>query len=401
MHCLIVQTQTSPDPEHTPTSDYQDGKSFQVDAAGHAFTFYPAGSDRLAALIDHIDCAQQRLDLFYYEFQDDGAGRKVLDALVGAAQRDVEVSLIIDAFGSDAPEEFFEPLVKAGARFAVFRADWNVRYLLRNHQKFAIADNARVMTGGANISDQYYNPPAQNGWCDLGVAIEGPVAQRFSEWFALLSDWTRSNGSQLRRIRRLVRQWDAGDGDVQLLLGGPLMRRAHWSYRFKRDMRHAQRLDTVTAYFGPPGSFRRAMARVAQQGQVRKVTAGKSDIDGTIDVARLYYKKLLRAGASISEFQPSKLHMKLLVVDDLSYFGSANLDRRSIRINVELMVRVKDQALADRLRAMIDHLESASQPIDRDWYARNAGFWTRLRWRFFHWVSLADYRLSRSAIPRE
>lgn len=391
-----VTNETAPDPHKTATSDYKDSDSFQVEAANHVFTFYPSGSDRLAALLDHIECAQLSLEIFYYQFQDDGAGQKVRNALVQAAYRGVAVSLMIDDFGSDAPDDFFAPLVEAGGQFSVFSANWNVRYLVRNHQKFAIADGARVMTGGANISDQYYNPPTENGWCDLGMAIEGEVAERFAEWFSLLSQWIKSTGSQFRRIRRLIRDWDPGSGEVQLLMGGPLVRRSHWSYRFKQDLAQASQLDMVTAYFGPPGSFRRAMARVAKRGNVRMIAAGKSDLHGSIDAARLYYKRLIQSGASIFEFQPSKLHMKLLLVDDQSYFGSANLDRRSIRINVELMVRVKDQALADRLRKLVGHLESASIPIDRDWYASNASFLTRLRWRFFHWLSIADYRVARS-----
>ncbi|QFT75946.1 phosphatidylserine/phosphatidylglycerophosphate/cardiolipin synthase family protein [Erythrobacter sp. THAF29] len=388
----------TPDPDRSPTSNYQDADSFQIEAKEHVFTFYPRGSDRFAALLDHIEKAQDTLRVFYYMFQHDEAGKTVRDALVAAVKRGVDVHLIIDAFGSDAPDHFFDPIVEAGGRFDVFSARWSVRYLVRNHQKFVIADGARVMTGGANISDHYYKPPEENGWCDLGVAIEGAVAKQFCDWFALLREWTESDGSQFRRIRNMVKEWDPGDDEpVQLLLGGPLVREGHWAYRFKKDMVKGQRLDLVTAYFAPPGSFRRIMARLAARGRARLITAGVSDIEATIDVARLYYKRLLKAGAKIREFQPCKLHMKLLVVDDKSYFGSANLDRRSIRINVELMVRVRDETLAERLREFIDHLERASVHIDDEWYRRHSSFFTRLRWRFFHFVNLADYTIARTA----
>ncbi|GMN01997.1 phosphatidylserine/phosphatidylglycerophosphate/cardiolipin synthase family protein [Erythrobacter sp. MTPC3] len=385
----------APDPSKTPTSDYRDSDSFQVEAQGHAFTFYPAGSDRLEALIDHIDKTERTLDVFYYMFQDDSSGQMVLDALVAAAKRGVKVALIIDDFGSDAPASFFDPLVEAGGDFKVFSADWNVRYLIRNHQKFAVADNVRVMTGGSNVSDHYYNPPEDNGWCDLGVAIEGDIAERFTEWFKLLHEWTHGSGSQLRTVRKMVRNWDPGEGKVQLLMSGPLVRRSHWAYRFKKDLAKAKRLDLVTAYFGPPLSIRRQIRKLARRGKARLVTAGKSDIDATIYVARLFYKRLLKAGAKIVEFQPCKLHMKLLIADDASYFGSANLDRRSIRINIELMVRVEDEALAERLREFIGHLENASVHVDDKWYAEHNRFFNRLRWRFYHMISLLDYRVAR------
>ncbi|MEL7444566.1 MAG: phosphatidylserine/phosphatidylglycerophosphate/cardiolipin synthase family protein [Pseudomonadota bacterium] len=393
-----MDMQKAADPAKTPPSTYKDADSFQVQAAEHAFTFYPRGSDRLAALIDHIECAQCSLYMFYYMFQHDDSGTQVRDTLVSAAKRGLDVHLIIDAFGSDAPDHFFEPLVAAGARFSVFAADWNVRYLIRNHQKFAIADGVRVMTGGANISDHYFDTPQNNGWCDLGVAIEGSVVQQFVRWFALMRAWTEGEGSQFRRIRKMVNRWDPGEGPVQLLVGGPLVRRGNWAWWFKKDLVHGSRLDTVSAYFSPPGSIRRLIARLAVRGDARLVTAGKSDIGATIDVARLHYKKLLRAGARIFEFQPCKLHMKLLVVDDISYFGSANLDKRSVRLNVELMLRVQDEGLADQLRTFIDTLEGASMEVDDQWYSEQATFWNRLKWRLTYLVSLADYRVTRGLI---
>ncbi|BDI59475.1 phospholipase D-like domain-containing protein [Qipengyuania nanhaisediminis] len=377
--------------------EYCDSDPFEVSACDHCFRFYPSGADRLDALLDHIASAERTLDVFYYMFQDDDSGTKVRDALASAAARGVSVSLVIDDFGSDAPAEFFEPLTRAGGKFAVFLADWNVRYLIRNHQKFAIADNARVMTGGSNVSDHYYNPPEENGWCDLGVLIEGEIAKKFSEWFALLEDWTRSKGSQFRRIRNMIRNWDPGDGKVKLLMGGPFLRRSHWAYRFKQDLADARRLNAVTAYFGPSRSFRRAIAKVAMRGKARLVLAGKSDLEGTIFVARLFYRRLIKAGVRLLEFQPCKLHMKLIVVDAFSYFGSANLDRRSTRINIELMVRVEDEELAARLREFIDYLSEATVEADEQWYRENSGFFHRLRWRMYHMLSLADYRLARAA----
>ncbi|MEM8725342.1 MAG: phosphatidylserine/phosphatidylglycerophosphate/cardiolipin synthase family protein [Pseudomonadota bacterium] len=394
-----MATTDTPEPALTPQSNYQDADSFRVDAQGHAFTFYPRGSDRLAALIDHIECAQCSLYIFYYMFQHDGAGTRVRDALVEAVKRGVEVHLIIDAFGSDAPDHFFDPLVEAGGNFSVFAARWNVRYLIRNHQKFVIADGERVMTGGANVSDEYFDTPENNGWCDLGVAVEGPVVDRFVRWFALLRAWVEGEGSQLRLLRRMVKNWDAGDGAVQLLVGGPLVRKGNWSWRFRQDLGAGRRLDTVSAYFSPPRSIRRLMARLAQRGEARLITAGKSDIDATIDVARLLYKKLLRSGAEIYEYQPSKLHMKLLIVDDVCYFGSANLDKRSVRINVESMIRVEDAALAQRLRSFVDHLEGTSIHVTDEWYAEQATLFNRFRWQLTYWIALADYRVT-SALNR-
>lgn len=379
---------------------YCDPEPFNVDAAGHGFTFFPHGQDRLKALIDLIATAQASVQVFYYLFDSDASGTAVRDALVAAAARGVAVDLIVDDFGNDAGAAFFEPLTQAGGRFAIFSPKWGTRYLVRNHQKFAIADEARVMTGGANVSDHYFAPPAENGWCDLSVAITGPVVAAFVRWFGLLDDWVASEAAgrvtRLRRLRAIVKEWDGGDGPVRLLVGGPLVRRGHWAWVLRQDLIGARRLDTVSAYFAPPRSFRRQFAQVARRGEARMIMPGRSDIAAAIDMARLHYAKLLRAGVRIAEFGVCKLHMKLLVVDDASYVGSANLDKRSFRINLELMVRVEDAGLAARLRELIDHLETAGEAITPAVYAGKATVLARMRWRVAYWLSLADYRISRA-----
>jgi cardiolipin synthase len=381
-------------------AEYRDPDPFHLAAAGHGFTFYPHGQDRLRALVEEIDSAAASLRVFYYLFDADASGTMVRDALIRACERGVMVDLIVDAFGNDAGEAFFAPLTEAGGHFAIFSPKWGTRYLVRNHQKFVIIDEVRVMTGGANVSDHYFATPADNGWCDLSVLIEGPVVQQFTRWFALLKSWVAGEAAgrtrQLRALRDIVKDWDGGDGPVRLLVGGPLVRKGHWAWVLRKDLITARRLDAVSAYFSPPRSFRRLIARIGQRGQARLIMAGKSDIGAAIDMARLLYGPLLRARVRIAEFQPCKLHMKLLVVDDVSYVGSANLDKRSFRINVELMVRVEDAGLAARLREFIDHLEASSEAITPAWYARHSTFFTRMRWQIAYWLNMADYRISKA-----
>ncbi|MCM0000576.1 MAG: phosphatidylserine/phosphatidylglycerophosphate/cardiolipin synthase family protein [Erythrobacter sp.] len=385
-------------PERAP--DYCDLDPFSLTAAGHDFTFYPHGQDRLKALVALIESAQTSLAVFYYLFDSDTSGTMVRDALVAAARRGVKVDLIVDDFGNDAGAEFFDPLVEAGGSFAIFSPKWGKRYLVRNHQKFTIADEARVMTGGANVSDHYFAIPAENGWCDLSVLIEGPVAAQFTRWFGLLQSWVanevQGRTRKLRALRDIVKDWDGGDGPVRLLVGGPLVRQGHWAWVLRKDLVGATRLDTVSAYFSPPRSFRRLFARIGRRGQARMIMAGKSDIAAAIDMARLLYGKLLRARVKIFEFAICKLHMKLIVVDDVAFVGSANLDKRSFRINVELMVRIEDAAVAAAMRNLIDHMAEASEPITPAWYARHSTFLNRLRWRVAYWLSLADYRISKA-----
>lgn len=369
---------------------------FEVEAHGNQFEFLPDGTHRFDALLSMIDRAERSIDMLYYMFQDDEAGRTVRDKLVEAQKRGVAVQLVVDRFGTDATEKFFRPIVDAGGEFAVFNPRWNVRYLIRNHQKMTIIDRKIAILGGFNISEHYFNPPEENGWADLGVVVHGPVVEDICEWYGLVSDWTKAKSAQYRAIRTIVRDWQPGKGGVRFLVGGPTRIPSNWNLNVKRDLGRASRLDMVMAYFSPPRSFRRQIRKIAKRGDARLIMAGKSDNGATIGAARATYGAMLRAGVNIYEFQPCKLHMKLLVIDDVVYFGSANFDHRSIRVNMELMVRVESAEMAEKVRAMIDTMEASSTQITKKDHRRAGGLFRRFRW-YLSWflVSTLDYTVSR------
>src|SRR3546814_10079730 len=117
------------------------------------------------------------------------------------------------------------------------------------------------------------------------------------------------------------------------------MRISDWS----SDVCSSDLLDMAMAYFSPGQGMLRRLGRVARRGRARFVMAGKSDNPATIGASRLLYGYLLRKTATIWEYRPCRLHMKLIVVDDVVYIGSANFDVRSLFVNVELMVRIADE----------------------------------------------------------
>ncbi|WP_343042306.1 phosphatidylserine/phosphatidylglycerophosphate/cardiolipin synthase family protein [Pontixanthobacter rizhaonensis] len=384
-------------PDTASSLEYSDPSPFSVDAQGTAFTFLPSGRDRLQMLLDVITQAQTSLRVFYYMFQDDGAGRQVRDALADAAKRGVDVRLLVDRFGTDASDGFFAPIIEAGGSFAVFSAKWSRRYFIRNHQKMVVADKETALVGGFNVSEHYFAPPSENGWTDLGVRMVGGATEPLCDWFENLWSWATDGTSQFRAVRQLVRDWEPGDGPVQLTVGGPTRAPSNWARRVKRDLIRAKRLDLVMAYFSPPLSFRRLIKRIAKRGAARLIMAGKSDNGATIGAARALYGGMLRKGADIYEFQPSKLHMKLIVIDDITYFGSANFDHRSIRLNLEMMFRVEDAALAQRMREFIDDLADASQHVTYAVHKQRSNPWTQLKWRLgWFLVTTLDYTVTRS-----
>ena len=150
------------------------------------------------------------------------------------------------------------------------------------------------------------------------------------------------------------------------------------------------------AYFSPPRSIRRLIRVLSRKNRAKLVMAGKSDNTTTIGASRALYGALLRDDVEIYEFDACKLHTKLLVVDNVTYFGSANFDLRSIRLNLELMVRIEDADLAARMRKAIAHMEEGSNRITRLWHHQNATIINRIRWRLsWFLVSVLDYTVAR------
>jgi cardiolipin synthase len=373
-----------------------DPPPFSVEAQGLSLTFYPGGRDRLEALIALIDGARAQLKLAFYIFATDECSVRVRDALVAAARRGVDVRLIVDGFGALAGREFFAPLIEAGGTFYCFIAKWTRRYLIRNHQKIVLADGKAAMLGGFNIENAYFAPPAEDGWTDLAFTVEGPVVDRIGDWFDELEDWTAHREAQFRAIRRKVHNWNGGSGPVQVLVGGPSRHLSSWARAVGHDLLDGERLDMTMAYFSPPRRLQKRIRRIAAKGQTRLLFPAKSDNGATIGAARALYKKLLRDGARIWEFQPCKLHTKLIVLDDTVYLGSANFDMRSLFLNLEIVLRIEDAGLAERLREYFAHHLPASEEITPELHASRATWYNRLRWRLsWFLVAVVDYTVSR------
>ena len=365
---------------------------FTID--GNRLTLLSGGRERLDALIALIDGAKSSLRLLYYIYADDEAGRTVRDALDRALKRGVTVAMILDGFGSSAPPDFFASLEEAD--ICRFLPHVGRRYLLRNHQKLVLADEEIAIIGGFNIEASYFDD--DGGWRDLGLVIEGPAAARLTGYFDALRRWTHRERAPLRALRRALSRWSGSydAGSVCWLLGGPTRRLSPWAKAIRGEITHATRVDMIAAYFAPTMRMLRTIEGVARrQGSARIVTAAKSDNNATIAAARHTYHRLLKRGVKVYEYQPTRLHTKLFVIDDVVHLGSANFDVRSLFLNLEIMLRIEDKAFADHMRAYIDGEIANSREITRATHEQ-ASWWDRWRWSWAYWlVAVVDGKVTR------
>lgn len=383
-------------PHHAAMPHRPATPSFTVD--GNRLTMLTEGPERLEALLELIGSARHSLRVLYYIYVDDAAGAAVREALIEAAARGVKVSLIVDGLGSEhaASRHFFDPLAEAGIDMCRFVPRWGRRYLLRNHQKLALADEARVIIGGFNIEDSYFGTVDQAAWRDLGLLVEGPEAARLVGYFDALARWTKRAKPPIRALTRTLRNWSQARGTARWLLGGPMRRLSPWARELKRDMERAQSIDLIAAYFAPTPGMTNRLDRAGKRGQVRLVLPSKLDHGAAIWAARFSYAGLLRKRVRIYEYQPTKLHTKLFVIDDIVYIGSANFDIRSMFLNLELMLRIEDPAFAAHVRGYVEGEIANSEAITPALYKVRTGPWTRFRQMVAYFVmAVLDYNVTR------
>ena len=360
--------------EQAPAPPQADSETDDISMmlAGNRLRLITQGTALREALIDLIEGARNSLKLYYYIFSADGSGQLVRDALVAA-----------------------------GAPFERFGTRRSTRYLIRNHQKMAIADDRRLMIGGFNIEDGYFGIPADDCWCDLGLMIEGDQVEAMTRWYGQLWRWVSTRKQRFRTLRRMVRGGQEllhrkADDPFHWLIGGPTRRLSPWAKVVKHDMEQARRVDMVAAYFSPGRGMLKRIGRAAQRGGARIIVPARSDNGATVAASRLLYGPLLKRRVEIAEYQPHKLHMKLFVIDDAVFIGSANFDMRSLFLNLEVMLRIEDQDFATAVRGMIDRQAAQSRTITLEAHRASRTPLTLIKqWISYLLVGVLDYTVTR------
>jgi cardiolipin synthase len=341
------------------------------------------GDEAFPAMLAAIDAAHESVRLETYIYSDGELGRAMLAALLRAQQRGAKVKVLVDALGSlSLPKGFFSTLTTAGGEVRVFNPIALNRVAIRNHRKLLVCDDQIAFIGGFNISQEYVGDGITRGWRDLGLRFEGELAKdlavSFDEMFAL-ADFRHK---RMIRLRPTKQKRTIISGNEQLLLGGPgrgwnPIRRA-----LHKDLKHARQAQIIEAYFLPTWRIRRALTRIARTGgDVSLILAGKSDVALSQLAAHSLYRRLLKAGTRIQEYQPQILHAKLLIFDNAVYVGSANLDPRSLSINYELMVRFEEPQMGAEARQIFAEVSQHTQSIELAAWKRSRSLWTRFKER--------------------
>lgn len=337
-----------------------------------------------------IGAARESVRLETYIYSDGKIGRQFLEALTAAARRGVRIHILVDAFGSWLlPNNFFQPLIALGVKVRQFNPLHFWRFGVRDHRKLLVCDDTTIFIGGFNIADEYNGDGVTNGWCDIGFRMENEILARslaasFDELFVLAS-FRRKPLMRLRAFKRKRKFQKTPAGTP--LFTHPGRGASPFQAALYQDLSRARDVRILSAYFLPTRRVRQDLVRAAWRGaRVQLILAGKSDVLISQLAARSLYRRLLKAGVEIYEYQPQVLHAKLILADDITYVGSSNLDIRSLNLNYELMLRLEDKAAASSAREIFENILKHSQKIELHQWQRAHTFWRHWKHHWAHFL---------------
>ncbi len=336
-------------------------------SAGNRLTPLIDGDAAYPEMLASIDAAEASIGLATYIFDDDHAGRLFLDALARAAERGVQVRVLVDAVGARySMSNMTARLARRGVTSAEFLPTllpWRMSYLnLRNHRKVMVVDGTTAFAGGMNIRVGHMlatqpRHPVQ----DVHFRVDGPVVGQLLR--AFVDDWAFTTSEYLDGNAWAAQPICAGTAVARGLACGPDEDFDRLAWVILGALSIARRsVQIVTPYFIPDQRLITALQVAALRGVAIDVVlpaVGNLRLVQWAATAQLW--QLVGQGIRVWLSPPPFDHTKLMVVDGhWSLIGSANWDPRSLHLNFELCVEVYDRAFAATLEATVtDKIKTA------------------------------------------
>jgi cardiolipin synthase len=341
-------------------------------------TFYEAELEAILA-------AKRSVNLEAYIFQKGEIAQRFVNALTERARAGVTVNVVLDGVGSAGiRKSFFSDLKKAGGNVVWYNGlKWNKlpHYNNRTHRELLVVDGRIAFIGGAGVADHWFKGKEKHPrWRDTMVKVEGDAVPHLQATFA--ENWLEACGEVLVGPDYFVRREGESKGDFLVVNSTPSGGGATRARMlFQVLLASATRtIHITTPYFLPDRSVIDELVRaVRERGvEVTVLVPGKrSDHMLTRSSSRHAYGKLLRAGASIYEYEPSMIHAKILLIDGIwGVVGSTNFDNRSFGINDEVNLAARDSHFAVRLQEdFAKDLANSRKVTYEEWKRRPV--WTR------------------------
>ena len=330
------------------------------------------------AMLEAIRSAKETITFETFIYWSGTIGDEFVNALDERAKAGVSVHVLLDWIGSAKMDhQLVERMRGAGVEVIRFhKPSWSNLDKLNNrtHRKLLVIDGKLGFTGGVGIADQWRGD-ARNAdeWRDTHFRVEGPVVAQMQAVF--LDNWMRASRKVLHGERYFPKLEPVGDQPAQMFSSSPSGGSESMYVMYLMAITAARNsIDLANAYFVPDDMAINALIAAAERGvKVRILTPGRhTDSAIARRASRGQWGRMLQAGIKFAEFQPTMLHVKCLVVDELiTSVGSTNFDVRSFRLNDEANLNVLCQRFSREQSAVFDGDWGRAKPVSlQDWQRR-------------------------------
>ncbi|HTG45002.1 MAG TPA: phospholipase D-like domain-containing protein, partial [Verrucomicrobiae bacterium] len=334
------------------------------------------GDQIFPSMLEAIRSARKTITLETFIWKSGEVTRQFTDALCERARAGVKVHILVDAMGSSKlRRREIRELRDAGAEYVKFNFPLPFRMLRinhRTHRKIMVVDGKIGFTGGVCLADAWQGNGEPDRWRDTHFRIEGPVVSQMQA--AFMDNWLQARSQvlhgddyfpQLQPIGPITAQYFKSgprDGDENAFVSYLL---AIAAARTNIRLAHAQ--------FVPNDLLLKALLDAHKRGvKIEVIVPSKLDNFAVKMAARSRYGKLLAGGIELYEFQPSLIHCKIMIVDDLWVTaGSVNFDERSFRINGEANMNVLNRDFAATLIRSFERDKSKSRQFTMEDYKKH------------------------------
>jgi len=348
-------------------------------SSGNRIDVLKNGDEIFPAMLEAIDGAERCIDFLTFIYWNGEVGEEFAEHLSARARAGVRVRVVLDAAGAwELDTSLVESMQEAGCDVRWFRpikARGALQANNRTHRKLLICDETVGFTGGVGIADEWSGDARGEGeWRDTHFRVRGPAVSGLRG--AFFDNWAETGTDLVEKgIDTFPEQARPGDLDVQVVKGVAEAGNSDvWNlFRVLIDCAD-DCIRICTAYFTPDEEITRRLVDAAERGvQVQVLVPGPHADKRFVQVAsEAGFEELLAAGVTISTFQPSMLHAKVMTIDgSLAVVGSANFNRRSTQYDDEVVMVIFDEAMAALLDRHMDEDLARAEPIDlEDWEKR-------------------------------
>lgn len=365
-------------------------------ARGERVRLLKSNEDALLWRLRLINSAQEELVLSTFDFRADKCGGDVLSALYDAAERGVNVRILVDGMNGQLHFKH-TPEVRAlaaheNAEIKLYNPinilkPWQVQPHL--HDKYIVADGSTYILGGRNVNDLFLGEMSAKSSSDLELLVckeadERGTAEELCAYFEDIwglpccksvrgkadSELLKERYAALRLdMPAAFEPVDFCEGSfkaesVRLIKGSPEPVNKPpivWK-QLCAAMERGQDIVIQTPYVICSGEMYRDLAALAAGRSVEIVTNsvetganpwGCAELMGNMD-------DILQTGVNMRTLCAGhSVHTKAVLIDeDISIIGSYNLDMRSTYLDTEMMLMVDCAELNAQLRA--DYAKEAS-----------------------------------------